>query len=272
VKIELLRAGALVGTMTSGTPIGTGGNGSFTWNISSARTPGSDYKVRVTSTTNSSYSDTSDNNFTISAPLPTPPAAATLISPTGTITTNTPTYTWNAVSKATSYCLWVTDSTRTPFQQWYTAAQANCESGTGTCTVTPTTPLANGNASWWIDTWNSAGSGPWSERMDFIVSVSVPSKATLVSPTGTITTSTPTYIWNAVSNATWYYLWVTDSSGAPFQQWYTAAQDNCASGTGTCSVTPTKILTVGNCSWWIDTWNSVGLGPWSDRMDFNRSQ
>ena len=78
VKIELLRAGALVGTMTSGTPIGTGGNGSFTWNISSSITPGSDYKVRVTSTTTSSYSDTSNNNFTIGAP-----PSITVTSPNG---------------------------------------------------------------------------------------------------------------------------------------------------------------------------------------------
>jgi len=71
VKIELLRAGALVGTMTSSTSIGTGGNGSFTWNIGSSITPGSYYKVRVTSTTTSSYSDTSNNDFTISTPSPT---------------------------------------------------------------------------------------------------------------------------------------------------------------------------------------------------------
>ncbi|MBF0567182.1 MAG: DUF1566 domain-containing protein, partial [Nitrospirae bacterium] len=41
----------------------------------------------------------------------------------------------------------------------------------------------------------------------------LPGTATLVSPTGANITTTPTYTWNAVSNATWYYLWVNDSTG-----------------------------------------------------------
>ena len=39
------------------------------------------------------------------------PGAATLISPSGTITDITPAYTWNAESNSTWYYLWVGDST-----------------------------------------------------------------------------------------------------------------------------------------------------------------
>jgi len=39
-----------------------------------------------------------------------------------------------------------------------------------------------------------------------------PPAATLMAPEGEISTSTPAYQWNAVSDASWYYLWVNDSA------------------------------------------------------------
>jgi hypothetical protein len=101
---------------------------------------------------------------------PTVPPAATLVSPTGTVGTNTPTYTWNAVGTAASYYLWVTDSTgATKVQQWYSAMEAGCAAGTGTCSATPGTALAQGVATWRIQTWNSLGHGPSSGGLDFTV-------------------------------------------------------------------------------------------------------
>jgi uncharacterized repeat protein (TIGR03803 family) len=96
-----------------------------------------------------------------------PPATATLDSPTGKITTNKPTYTWNAVPYATWYFLWVYDSNGTAYEQMYTAAQANCPKGTGTCYVTPPWTLANGDYTWWVLTGDSFGSGPLSAPLDF---------------------------------------------------------------------------------------------------------
>jgi hypothetical protein len=98
-----------------------------------------------------------------------PPVAATLISPTGSIATNAPTYTWNAVSNSTWYYLWVNDSVGNRIATWYTAAQVGCSSGTGICSLTPATTLASGAAKWWIQTWNSSGAGPWSASMAFTV-------------------------------------------------------------------------------------------------------
>jgi hypothetical protein len=68
IKIELLRSGVVHSTITSNTSIGSGGSGSYAWMIPSAQPPGSDYKIRVTSAGNSSYMDTSDDNFSIFAP------------------------------------------------------------------------------------------------------------------------------------------------------------------------------------------------------------
>ena len=170
------------------------------------------------------------------------PPKATLIAPKGTITDNTPTYQWNAVPTVTWYYLWVNDSKGTPIKQWYTAAQAGCAAGTGVCAVTPSQDVVNGAATWWIQTWNSSGYGPWSAGLGFTVNGSHPPKATLIVPTDTITDSTPTYTWNAVPTASWHYLWVNDSKGTPIKQWYTAEQLGCAAGTGVCAVTPSTPL------------------------------
>jgi hypothetical protein len=93
--------------------------------------------------------------------------------------------------------------------------------------------------------------------------ISPPGAATLMSPSGQINDTTPTYNWNAVSGATWYQLYVNDSTGKKkIQQWYKASEVGCASGAGTCSVTPTTEV-MGSCKWWVQTYGSVGFGPWS---------
>ena len=65
VKIELLKGGVVTTTISYFTSIGSGGNGSYNWSIPSTQVSGSDYQIKVTSTSNSSYTDTSDTDFTI---------------------------------------------------------------------------------------------------------------------------------------------------------------------------------------------------------------
>jgi hypothetical protein len=99
----------------------------------------------------------------------------------------------------------------------------------------------------------------------------VPGKATLVGPTGTISTRNPDYNWNAVSGSTWYYLWIDGPSGNVLNQWYTAAEVTFKTN---CGVTPfaLKTLVPGTYTWWIQTWNNDGAGPWSDPMSFTVPQ
>ncbi len=90
-----------------------------------------------------------------------PPAAATLIAPTGTISSSTPSFSWMAVSGATHYLLLVNDaSTTVKINVTYTATAVGCGAGTGTCTASPGVTLAAGTATWWILTSNAAGTGP----------------------------------------------------------------------------------------------------------------
>jgi hypothetical protein len=196
------------------------------------------------------------------------PGAAALVSPMGAITNITPEYVWNAVASATYYQLYVDDSSGTKIQKWYTSAQAGCSSGTGMCSITPSVALAEGSGIWWIQTWNSSGYGPWSGVSFTVVSPDLPGKSILISPPGGTRTNTPFFTWNAVSTASWYYLWVDDASGHRMDEWYKGAEAGCSSGTGTCSVRPDIALAQGPAKWWVQAWNSNGYGPWSDGMPF----
>jgi hypothetical protein len=61
VKIELLKGGTVVRTVTTATP----NDGTMLWRAP-AITPGSDYKIQITSTATPTMTDLSDNNFSIS--------------------------------------------------------------------------------------------------------------------------------------------------------------------------------------------------------------
>lgn len=66
VTIELLKGGVVSRVIASSITIGSGGTGSYTWWLPATQTAGADYRVRITSRTNASFTDTSNANFTIS--------------------------------------------------------------------------------------------------------------------------------------------------------------------------------------------------------------
>jgi hypothetical protein len=76
VKIELYKGTSMVNTIAST----TASDGSYTWSIPTTLTAGSDYKVRITSTT-STLTDYSNANFTLTEEPPTP--YITVTSPNG---------------------------------------------------------------------------------------------------------------------------------------------------------------------------------------------
>jgi hypothetical protein len=196
------------------------------------------------------------------------PEAATLISPSGTISDSSPTYTWNAVTDATWYRLYVREgSTGSVHDMWYKASSVTSDS---ICTVNPSIALNAGAHTWWVQTFNAYGYGPWSSGMGFTVTGgSPPEAATLISPSGTISDLSPTYTWNTVTDATWYRLYIREgSTGSVHDMWYMAS--SVTSG-ASCSVTPETSLNTGNHTWWVRTWNTYGYGPWSTGMEFTVS-
>jgi hypothetical protein len=154
-------------------------------------------------------------------------------------------------------------------RQTLSAAQAGCAAGTGTCSLTPTAALDLGPASWWVRAQNGAGNGPWSSGVGITISVgALPAVVTLISPTGNVGTTMPTFTWNAVNGATGYDLFVGNPAGTVFKvaQTMTAAEAGCAAGTGTCTFTPAIALDLGPGSWWARARNAAGNGPWSNGM------
>jgi hypothetical protein len=100
------------------------------------------------------------------------------VAPAGAITITTIAFTWNAAPGATWYLLHVNDAaTAGKLVQWYTADQAQCAGGAGTCVVTVTLGLAPGLGTWWIRPWNPEGFGPWSGGLDFTVAALPPAWA-----------------------------------------------------------------------------------------------
>ena len=90
---------------------------------------------------------------------------------------------------------------------------------------------------------------------------------TPIAPAGVTSDSTPTYRWSVVSGATWYQLWVSDTTGTVVNRWYTASQVNASSGE--CSVTPAEAVASGNATWWVRAWNQQsGNRPWSVGLAF----
>lgn len=101
--------------------------------------------------------------FNVTLPALAPPV---LVAPSGTIHTQTPTFTWEKSVGATSYYLWVNDFTGTKLQTVFDAVTA-CGAAT-TCSVVPSTALL-GNGRWWVQASDASRTSPWSAAMNFRV-------------------------------------------------------------------------------------------------------
>ena len=72
----------------------------------------------------------------------------------------------------------------------------------GTTSWFPTAALPAGNYSWWVQPYNSAGLGPWSQASSF--TMLVPGTTLLFSPEGDLTAaSSARYNWRADETAAW---------------------------------------------------------------------
>jgi hypothetical protein len=198
-------------------------------------------------------------------PTSTAPAAPTLVSPSGTITDTGPTYTWNEVTGATDYRVWIDGPSGNVHGAWYEASSV-CSGGTCSVASPPVATLIAGDYTLEVRAKNGFGLSVWSTALAFTVSVP-PGQPTAVFPSGAITDTTPTYTWNEVPGATSYRLWVDGPSGNVHGAWYTAA--SVCSG-GTCSVAspPVATLAAGSHTIEIRASNTAGLSSWSAALSF----
>jgi hypothetical protein len=192
-----------------------------------------------------------------------PPPATTLVSPTGVINDNTPTYTWNSVPAATTYRLQVIDANN---QIVVDETSANCNVNQGVCSFAPNPKLLDGNYSWKVLTQNQVGPGAWSAAMPMTIKV-LPDAASLNSPTETFINcnQSPTYSWKPAYLATRYLLAVQDNLEV-IERWYSSTEANCT--VTDCSITPDFKPAEGNVSWRIKATNLEGEAPWSEALSF----
>jgi hypothetical protein len=194
---------------------------------------------------------------------PIPPRKATLLAPDTSVSTSTPTFTWNAVLGTSYYLLRLVDRDNVNVERWYRPANAGCPSGTGICTAS-LGALKPGPANWRVLTWNVSGYGPWSDTRDFVVDLADRVAPTLdtISPTAVIATPNPTYTWTAAAEVTAYRLSIRNNEGQPAYSWYTPAAAGCGA-TPTCSARPQEGLRNGTGHWQVQAWTTLGSGPWT---------
>ncbi len=204
------------------------------------------------------------------------PGAVTPAMPSGTVTQASPIFKWEADELATWYRLFIWDNNQTKiFAKWYESDDI-CEEDN--CTVAYESQFSDGSYEWFIRSWNDSGS-TWGSGLSFSVqgvgssSNDPPSKITLISPSGTIETSTVTFTWDEDDVATWYKLYVKNTStNEKFVQWYeiennySGYPDVTCSG-GKCSVTISSQLEDGPHEWYVLGWNQNGNGTWSNGIN-----
>ena len=103
----------------------------------------------------------------VTDPVTPPTGVPTLLAPTGTVATRTPTFQWTPVLAATDYRLHVEKSSTVVVDSTITAAAAGCD--TGTCSVVSPATLASGLHEWKVLPQNVVGTGTWSDAGTFTV-------------------------------------------------------------------------------------------------------
>jgi subtilisin-like proprotein convertase family protein/pimeloyl-ACP methyl ester carboxylesterase len=205
------------------------------------------------------------------------PSAPTLVSPGSssspgtTISTLTPTMQWNASSGATGYGLYISvynsgnwdliyDNDNVPNQTSLALASGYL--------------VAGRQYRWNMRAKNASGWSGYSSHLYFQTQGSVPSAPTLVSPGSasspgtTISTLTPTMLWNASSGATGYGLYISVNSSGNWDLIY----DNDNVGNQTILALPSGYLVAGRqYRWNMRAKNSSGWSGFTSHFYFQTS-
>lgn len=155
--------------------------------------------------------------------------------------TDSPTITWDTVTGAASYNVWLTR--RFPSVARVLAS----ESSVATTAFTPSVDLDSGYYKVWVQAVDSNGiGGTWSNLETFEIrpDLGTSTIASFVSP--------PTFTWNAIPNAPGYELFIRTSDG-----------DTVIDNITSTSYVPTTSLSQTSGRWWIRSSDAIGNRGWS---------
>jgi hypothetical protein len=225
--------------------------GTSTLNTSWSASPGS-YYWRVSAYSGSLQGPWSSVwSFTIPVPPP-PPPVVTLQSPANSSTASSPvTFQWLPVSGATYYQVQASTTSSFSVLSYYSGAA-------GTSNTWSNVPP--GTYYWRVTYYIGTTQGPWSAVWSFTIPVTPPSAPTLLTPSnGSTQSSSVAFSWQPVSEATYYQIEVSQTSG-----FTTLVLDN---GTTSTSVTASGGLP-GTYYWRVSAYNGLLQGPWSAIWSF----
>ena len=104
-----------------------------------------------------------------------------------------------------------------------------------------------------------------------------PGATSLISPSGDYTSEPVNYSWDAVAGAEQYLLWIQNDDTREYTStWYTSADAGCDDDSDVCEISSISeaVAAAGalygdvSITWWVRTWNSAGLGPWSEPLNY----
>lgn len=211
---------------------------------------------------NSPYS--APMTFTVRKTNPNAPDAPTLLSPRGSVNQSNPQFSWTPANGASSYFFFIFNGSRNVEGGWVTAAQANCQSGSCTRTLSKNLPV--GTYAWWVLSKNNYGESGWSLGSVFKVesnSILLPglTAPTLIEPLYRIGTNPPEFTWSKVPAATAYWLLVNDGQKNVQARWLALNELSC--GINSCSYRLPASIPAGTYTWWVQPRTASSLGPWS---------
>ncbi len=221
---------------------------------------------------NRGHSQSSDPmEFTICKSLP---GKATLVSPKDNIGSKNPIFTWMPLDGGIRYRLTVAKagSPDTPIFDKIYDVEDVLSNTDQTCSVGPVLSQDLEEAvyyRWWIQTINCLGEGPRSYFKDFRYKTVIPGKPNPISPSGLISTNSPTFTWTAASAATGYHLEVYIRNKSPAddfilvdERWFDASKVTkgyrCSGSLGPLPDDDSVFF------WRVQASNDGGIdGPWS---------
>ncbi len=194
--------------------------------------------------------------------------ASQTLSPDNMSVENPVTFSWQVVTDATAYWLWLDDdSGQKIWDQWVTMEEASC-SDNPSCTFILPIDLEPGKYNWWLLASSDHEHGAWTTPRPFWILPSsfdqLPGQGVVLSPIDAVVENPIRLSWQPDPFAKTYWLWIDNSMGeVAWDQWVDAFEAGCAFGESACVYDLQLELDYGHYSWWVMPSNDLGYGAWS---------
>lgn len=163
--------------------------------------------------------------------------------------------TWESDPAGMWYAVYVLDSESSiRYGEWHDQGEV-CNGLT--CTLIPNAALSNGDYSVWMQAWGPGGLSDWTSA-NFTVNVPSPQGITPL-PLTAVNSGRPIFFWEPDENASWYFLWIAESTESDddaglYGEWLSAAE-SCGSQ---CRIRPPLDLAPDRYRWSVLAWGPGG--------------